>query len=141
MGSGYSGQHYPDAVFYNGYQGEGTSVKSLTIPLVIAIGGAAALVSLTYFGTTHFNDIKYAIEKLSDKVDTLSNNVNDRIQRLEVEVNEKTIDRYTRRDHDFWCARTETLNSDIGWKCADLQRPTKQNQTTQRGWAPTEVQR
>lgn len=114
--------HYPEAVFINGGApaSRETSVKQVTIPIVLAIAGAVVLVGATYAATNQFNDIKASIRDLSHKIDSLTGNLEQRINRLEEDTKDRTRDRWTRSDHDLWCARTERVNAKLGWRCADL---------------------
>lgn len=102
-----------------------TSVSSLNVPFLLVIAGAIALVSITggitYSATIQFTEIRTAIERLTDKFIARSDSQDARIDRVERAMSEKTLDRYTRTEHELWCSRTEQANAAIGWKCANLE--------------------
>lgn len=90
------------------------------MPLLMVLIGAVALVGATYTATTQFNEIKTAIERLGDKLTSELGTQANRIGRLEAEMQARTVDRYTKTEHELWCSRTEQANAANGWRCATL---------------------
>lgn len=132
---GYAPQqpHYPEAVFVNAPQGSSTSVKNLSVPFLLVIVGAVTLVGVTVTITNQFNtvtssnalqfqEIKTAIDSLKTFLTAQIGSQSDRIGRMEMELERRTSDRYTRSEHNQWCRTTEAINANNGWKCADLEK-------------------
>lgn len=49
-------------------------------------------------------------------MDSLIGDLAGRVTALE----SKTQDRWTKSDQDYWCSRTEQVNADMNWRCAEL---------------------
>lgn len=115
--------HYHEAVFVNTPPPpvKETSVNKITVPLIMTLSGAVFLMGITYAATSQFSDIKHAIEKLSGRIETLTGELASRIGRLEQTDADRQRERWSKTDHDLWCARTEQVNS--GWRCADAGEP------------------
>lgn len=110
-------QHYPEAVFVNmPPSGKETSVNRINMPVVMAISGAVFLMGITYVATQQFAELKFAIEKLTSKMDTLASDLAGRIARLE----QASGERWSKSDQEYWCVRTEHVNAGNGWRCAEL---------------------
>lgn len=119
--TGYMRPEVHEAIFLNSPQQRSeTPVNSISVPLLMVLIGAVALVGATYTATSHLNEIKVAIQRLGDKLAVDIGNHSDRIGRIETELQNRTADRYTRSEHDLWCSRTEQANIASGWKCASL---------------------
>lgn len=106
--------YHPETVFVANSSKE-TSINRLTIPIISAVAAALFLMSMTYTLTSQFESLKYAIDKLTDQVEQVRGDLAGRITSLE----RATKNGWTGADQEFWCARTEQLNSDIGWRCAE----------------------
>lgn len=90
----------------------------------------------TYLVTSNFSEIKHALTDIATKMEDLKGDFVDRISRVERDAEARTRDRYTRTQHDLWCARTEQVNAGIGWKCADVDEPTRYKFAPQvNGWS------
>lgn len=107
----------PEAVFVNAPRGGDTPVTKLTVPLLLVGTMAIFLVSVTYSATSNFGDIKHAIDKLSDKVQSLTGELSQRISRVESGQSELKRQQWSKDDHDLFCAKAEKAN--IGWTCGD----------------------
>jgi len=118
--TGYMRPEMHEAIFVNNAPRD-TSVNRISVPLLMVLIGAVALVGATYTATTQFNDIKVAIERLGDRLTAELGTQATRIGRLEAEMQARTQDRYTKTEHELWCSRTEQANITTGWKCADLE--------------------
>lgn len=108
-----------EAIIVNNTQRD-LPVNRISVPLLMVLIGAVALVGATYTATTQFSEIKIAIERLSDKLSSELGNQSGRIGRLEAEMQARTQDRFTKTEHELWCSRTEQANVNTGWKCAQL---------------------
>lgn len=136
-------QHHPDAIFVNqSAPPDKLSITKMTVPVILVMTGAVALMYGTYLGTSELSGIKNSIENLSRDVKTYSETLSARVDRLEYDVQARTASRWTRQQHEWWCARTELVNSAIGWKCADdvpsrveTNAATGANVPTVNGWA------
>lgn len=95
------------------------SITQLTVPVVLACSLGVFLVAAAIAATSHFADIKHAIDKLSSKVETLTGELAARITRVEQEQADAKRETWTRRDHEVWCAKAERANQATGWTCAE----------------------
>lgn len=109
---------HPEAIFVNAPRAE-TSITRMTVPAVMVVSLAAALVWATYAATSQFGDIKHAIDKLSSRIEALTGELSQRIGRLE----QNDADRWSKKDHEIWCAKAERANQSIGWTCGDDAAP------------------
>lgn len=101
----------------NGDNG-GTNFENIHLPILLVATALAFVAAVTYFGTMQFNDVKNAISDLSRKVDGVTDNMTQRITRMEDDLKSRTASRYTRQDHELWCLKTEKLNPN--WRCAGV---------------------
>lgn len=120
----------------NGRRSPKMSVEGLTIPIVMAISILVSAVLLAWWGATQFatlksaNDIAYtnvtnSIERLGEKILSITEPINERIARLESKLERGVVDRWSKTDHDLWCAKTESINRD--WRCAGYTDPDRQS--------------
>lgn len=104
-----------DTYVYTAPPKDGFSISKLSVPLLLVLVGAAALVSATAAATSTWNnafdEIKAAIGILEHKLDYVTSTLTRRVDELDV----RSRDRWSRNDHALWCARTEKLNR--GWTC------------------------
>lgn len=130
-------RHHPEAVFVNAGGGE-TSIKSMTVPIILACTIAVAVAGLTYFGTKELGDIKHSISDLSRDIRSMGNDLTRRVESVERDVEVKARDRWTKTDHDLWCLRTEQINKD--WRCGEgppMRRDAfPEKKTTKPSWRP-----
>lgn len=102
-------------------------VQRITVPLLIVIGGAFALVTMTYSVTTNFSEIKNGITLLKEKLDHATGSLVKRMERLEDEVRQKQNEFVSKKDFEVWCSHVERLND--RWYCPGTP-------TIHRGWEP-----
>jgi hypothetical protein len=88
--------------------------RSLTLPSVAVIAVVLSSMGLTYF-------LAEERTRLDNRIDIVVNSV----ERLAVSISQLADglkygagDRFTRTQHELWCARTEILNK--GFKCGDI---------------------
>lgn len=93
--------------------------RNLTLPSVAVISVVAAFVWGTYLIVQERSRIDKRITATIEAIERLSFAV-ERLAALQASA---TTDRYTRTDHDLWCAKFENANRRIGIKCPDI--PTK----------------
>lgn len=105
-----------------------TSLGNVTVPLLMVGSVCAFLIYATYQATSQFADIKYAIKGLTDKIDAMTGELNNRINRIEAEQ----ANSMTKRDHDVWCAKAERANHSLGWTCSS--EPPSGRAPTVQGW-------
>lgn len=96
---------------------KGTSVESLTIPLVSVFAVIAVTSGGAWWAGGQFTTLNVAIERLTEKIGTLSAPIHERISRVEQQVSSANSSRWTKTDHVLWCAKTEQQNK--GWRCAE----------------------
>lgn len=141
-GYAFGGQSYPEAIFVNASNPpKEQSIKNTNIPLLMAVVAAMFLMGAAAAATRQLTGMEYAILDLGRKFDAAVQSVSHRIDRLEGQ----TQDRWTRTDHEFWCSRTEQINTANGWKCAEspgqkrVQNATPQGLSVPRldGWRST----
>lgn len=94
------------------------SVRDGNMPVVMVVSVVVFLTGLAVIGTRAFGSIEYAVLDMSRKLDSVVSSMSSRMDRMEA----RTADRWTRQNHDYWCSKTEQLNSKIGWRCADSPR-------------------
>ena len=99
------------------------SVGKLSIPFMVAIsvmvGGLTLIVPLAWWGGTQVTLLQSSIDRLSEKIATVAIPINERIARIESELSARTLSRYTRTDHELFCAKAERANAKTGWTCGE----------------------
>lgn len=117
--------HVPEYVSYGmpAPRSKSVSMDNITVPLILVFFGAAGLVSATYFATRELSDISNSLQSISRDVTDVRTTVNRKLGEYEEELSKRTADRWSKTDHDIWCAKTEVINSAIGWKCAPVTYP------------------
>lgn len=108
------------------------SIETLTVPVLLVGSFAVFLVGATYLATTEFTDLKHSVEKLTLKIDGITEKITGRIDRIEAD-NSANL---TRKDHELWCASAERANRNIGWACLEHpgQAPRPPTVPTVQGW-------
>ena len=93
-----------------------TSIHRVTVPLLIVLGGAFALVVATYQVAENFSSIKDGIDRVDRKLDRVSDKTETRLKVLE----DRVAHYWSIYDHEIFCARAETINK--GWMCPKYAR-------------------
>lgn len=96
----------------------GMSVDKITVPILLFVSALLAVAGGAAYVTKIMSDVQSGIEKLNAKMDGIKEAANDRVTRLENEMLAGTAIRYTKQDHELFCARTERLNPN--WRCAPM---------------------
>ena len=107
--------HYPRERPYH----HPSSVTKITMPVVMVALLLSFVIGVTVVATWQFSALKFTIEGMSDKVDRVVNDLAGRIDGIERELKERTSHRWSKKDHEYWCSRTEQINTDIVFKCAE----------------------
>lgn len=131
-------RHYHvDPVFVNAAQPPMT-INKINMPVIMAVVIGVFLMGITYAATNEFSDLKHAIDRLTDRLEQGVDAMGRRIDRIEKDLGERTADRWSKTDHEIWCARTEQLNSDINFKCAEGTGEKRRNKPINftKGWQP-----
>lgn len=111
--------HYPEAVFLNAPTS--SSVTKMTMPVVMFFGAMIIVTGAVWLAATQLTSLGYKIDsvktELGNQIERLSGNLEARVSATEQRIEQGAKDRWTRKDHDYWCTRTEQLNA--GWICAE----------------------
>lgn len=99
-------------------QSASSSFETIHLPILMVVTALLFTTAATYYGTNQFNDLKNAINDLSRKIETNTENMSARITRIEAELQALPATRYTLSDHELWCLKTERINE--GWRCGDF---------------------
>ena len=123
----YPWPNHPEAVFVNQAPRESTSVTRLTIPVVLAVSVAAFLVVGSYAVAVQFTELRHAIERVNDKLDSFRTDLASRIERVEGAA-------WTKTDQQIFCSTAERVNT--GWRCTEGTAPFRRDVPKMDGWKP-----
>lgn len=121
-----------------------TPMTNITVPLILVFVGGVGLVTATFYATRELADVHSTLQTISRDVSQLRGKIEQDIEELQEDLKHRTANRWSKYDHDVWCAKTEALNSAIGWKCApvteaehiEAQRRWRIQRQSQKGWSP-----
>jgi hypothetical protein len=85
--------------------------------LVVSVGAFVAWAS--WFGTTSINAIQSDIKGISVTLDNYIERQDERVKRIETTLDVRTAERWTKQDQALFCAQTEAIPGNKGWKCAE----------------------
>jgi hypothetical protein len=94
------------------------SVLSQGVPLVNAILVAVWLVGTSITLTLQWSTVKSSIAALSAELVVRDERLMTRLQFLERDTMAKNLTRWSRDNHELWCAKTEQANPN--WKCGAI---------------------
>jgi len=105
--------------------------KNVGIPLLVVVSGGFALAAFVWTVNTQIaewrletkdqiNEVKQEVSAVRAVLEASITQTNTRLTRIEVEMEKRTADRYTRTEHERWCRTTELVNQNNGWKCPNL---------------------
>jgi len=96
-----------------------SSIEHLTVPIALAASVLVACMVGAFWTATQFANVQNSIENLYEKIENTFNPVVDRIRKVELELERRTQSRWTKADHELWCARTEQANAHLNWRCGN----------------------
>jgi hypothetical protein len=99
----------------------GTSVERLTVPLLLVVSAGAFIGWASWFGTTSINSIQSEIKGISVTLNNYIERQDERVDRIEQQIDKRTAERWTKTDQQLFCARTESMPGNKGWKCGETE--------------------
>jgi len=96
------------------------SLQAITVPLMIVFLGAAGLVTATHYATKQMAGMHETLRQIDTKVGDVKVNMEREVLSIRTDLKIRTAERWSRLDHEIWCAKTEAMNVAIGWKCAPV---------------------
>ena len=123
-------EHYPEVIVQTN---NGTPVTKINMPILFVIPLVLFVATSVSLVVSNFSEIKSSLASLSNKIERLAGDLGGRIDRVELEARQRSQDRYTKTQHDLFCARTEQVNSSIGWKCGDVEESSLKYRFSPRG--------
>lgn len=141
-GHRYQAPPFQETVYINNDAGNDTPITRMTVPLLLVLSGGLIVGILSWSMSGQFSDIKAKLERMDERIQSLTSGLKNRIERIEVEMEHRTKDRYSLGDHNAWCATTEAINIQNGWRCGpvttkgygDTANPRLQMAPRLRGW-------
>ena len=94
------------------------SLQAITVPILIVFLGAAGLVTATHYATKQMSDMHQTLRQIDEKVGDVKTNMEREVLSIKTDLKLRTAERWSRLDHEIWCAKTEAKNVELGWKCA-----------------------
>lgn len=95
------------------------SVEKLTVPLLLFVSAVGFIGWASWFGTTSINSIQSSIKDISTTLTNYITVSTERVDRIEQVLEKRTAERWTKTDQQLFCAKTEALPGNKGWRCAD----------------------
>lgn len=118
----YAGNSQPQVVYVQtphvDFSGKQMSVEKMTVPLLMFFGALSVVVGLSVFATRTATTLEQGITTLTATLNNYIVRADDRMTRLENDITKRTTERWTKTDHELFCARTEALPANKGWRCA-----------------------
>jgi hypothetical protein len=99
----------------------GLSVERVTVPLILFVSASAFIGWVSWFGTTSINSIQSEIKGISVSLNNYIDQQNERTARIEDAIEKRTSERWTKTDQQLFCARTESIPGNKGWKCGETE--------------------
>lgn len=97
------------------------SILGQGVPLLNAVLIAVWLVGTSITLTLQWANVKTSISDLSKDQVLRDERLNSRLNFLERDSLLKDLSRWTRENHELWCAKTEQRNPE--WKCGEFPSP------------------
>jgi len=101
----------PDPLRYDRQSFRFDVLKTIGAMLVAGAG-------VVWWGSQQFSDVKYGLREVNSRLTSLSTEFGERFARSETEARARSMQRFTRADHQLFCARTEQINPN--WKCGPI---------------------
>ena len=98
-----------------------TSVERVTVPLILFLSSALFIGWASWFGATSINQIQSSVKELSVVLNNYIQRQDERVDRIETVLERRTAERWTKTDQELFCAKTESIPGNKGWKCADTE--------------------
>ena len=95
------------------------NAENITLPMLMVVSVLITTGIGAWWAGAQFTEVKNTMERLADKMSVLAVPINERISRIEADLTSRTQSRWTKADHELFCARTEQINAHIGWKCGN----------------------
>ena len=95
------------------------SVERITVPLLLFLSASVFIGWASWFGTQSINSIQSNIKDISVALTNYIDVADNRVRRIEDELNRRNGDLWTKADQQLFCARTESVDGNKGWKCGD----------------------
>ncbi len=111
---GYDPRFYPP-------QRRSVDLSSGHLPIALVVTGFAFVAWATYYGTGTLKNIETSQERILNKVETYAQRSDERAARLEAALAKSDREGFSKTDHELWCAKTEAILNNKGWKCAETE--------------------
>jgi len=115
--------HYPEQAFIMNTGPRETSINKLTMPIVMFFGAIITVGVAAAFAATQLTTLGHKIDTVQStlglQIERLGNSLERRVSKNETGVGAIRAGAWARKDHEFWCARTEQVNTALGWRCAE----------------------
>ena len=98
-----------------------TSVDRITVPLLLVVSAGVFIGWASWFGTTSINSIQSDIKEISNKLVTYVARSDERVSRIERSLDARAAERWTKNEQALFCAKTEAIPGNTGWKCAETE--------------------
>lgn len=98
-----------------------TSVERVTVPLLLFVSAAAFVGWASWFGTTSITAIQSSVKELSVTLNHYIERADERVDRIEKTLDARSAERWTKSDQQLFCAKTEAMPGNKGWKCGETE--------------------
>jgi hypothetical protein len=102
-------------------QPPGPSIDRVTVPFVLVVSAGAFIAWASWFGTTSINAIQSDIKSITVTLNNYIDRQDERVDRLETALDRRTAERWTKNDQALFCAKTEAIPGNKGWKCGETE--------------------
>lgn len=111
----------PHVVYVSHPAAQGTSIDRVTVPLLLVVSAGAFIAWASWFGTTSINSIQSSVKDISVTLNNYIDRQDERVNRLETVVERRNGEAWTKDDQALFCARTEAIPQNKGWKCGETE--------------------
>ncbi len=99
----------------------GMSVERVTVPLLLFVSAALFVGWASWFGTSALNALQSETRSISVTLNNYIERATERVDRIERTLDTRTAERWTKTDQALFCAKTESIPGNKGWKCGETE--------------------
>lgn len=94
------------------------SLGNINVPIMNVLIIGVWIVGTTISIVWQYYNVQSSLTSIGTEVKIINEKLGDRISNIEKEIDLRQATGWTRRDHEYWCSKTEQQNP--AWKCGSF---------------------